>query len=248
MIRVLVLIAFTGFFVGAVALGSAAALGGSDLVTRGWMWKLNSWDDDGYHHHRRSDAMGPDTTREIVWNGGDKLDVEIPADVSFTQVEGPGKLTISGPKDLVEKVILENGRLRIDEPVFHRGRLKVVVTAPGVRAFEASNNSELTVDGYRQDSLAIDASGSSEVTVRGEARTIRLDISGSSEVDLKGLTADEAVIDSSGSAETTVAPRNAARLNISGGSEVTLLTQPAKLETDISGGGKLNQPGAERTR
>ena len=54
-------------------------------------------------------------------------------------------------------------------------------------------------------------------------------------LDDHGLEAEEAAVDSSGSAETSLAPKTVADLNISGASEVTLLTKPIQLATDISG-------------
>ena len=80
MIRVLVLIAITGFFVGVVALSSAAAIGGPDLAARNWHW-IDKWGDSTWRKHAKHDAEfdfdidvdgpgGVTVTREIVWNGG----------------------------------------------------------------------------------------------------------------------------------------------------------------------------------
>lgn len=251
MIRVLILIAVTGFFVGVVALSSAAAIGGPDLAAHNWKW-IEKWSDREWRDHARHDADydfdidmdgpgGVTVTREIVWNGGDKLDVEIVAEVEFTQAEGPGKVVISGPKRLVERVTLIDGRLGMSGPNFAGRRLKVSITAPGVSAFDIGGDSSLAVAGYKQDTLSLDASGSSEVSVKGAARILNADVSGDSEVDLIGLTLDEASVDSSGSSEISLAPKAAANLDISGGSEVTLLTKPTRLATDISGGGELHE-------
>lgn len=246
MIRVLVLIAITGFFVGVVALSSAAAIGGPDLAARNWHW-INHWHDIDWDHVDRDvdvdlDAgSGATATREIAWTGGSELDIEVPAEVRFTQAPGPGKVVITGPKRAVERVVLENGRLRTDGTSYAGRRLQITITAPDVRKFDVSGDSELIVEGYKQDSLAIDASGSTEVTVRGVTRKLAVDVSGSSELDLSGLEADEAAVDSSGSAETRLGAKSAANLDISGASEVTLLTRPAQLATDISGAGELHE-------
>ncbi len=247
MIRVLVLIAITGFFVGVVALSSAAAIGGPDLAARNWHWINHwhdiDWDDIERTHGDGDGESGGSVTREIAWTGGSELDIDVPAEVRFTQAAGPGQVVITGPKRAVERVVLENGRLTTDGTAYSGRRLKITVTAPDVRKFDISGDSELTVEGYRQDSLAIDASGSTEVTVRGVTRKLAIDVSGSSEVNLSELEAEEAAVDSSGSAETRLAPKSAANLDISGASEVTLLTRPAQLATDISGAGELHEAG-----
>lgn len=247
MIRVLVLIAITGFFVGVVALSSAAAIGGPDLAARNWRW-INHWSDIDWEHVDRDVDVdvevgepGSTVTREITWTGGSELDIEVPADVQFTQAPGPGKVVITGPKRAVERVVLENGRLLTDGTHYSDRRLKITITAPDVRKFGIGGDSELVVEDYKQDSLAIDASGSTEVTVRGVTRKLAVDVSGSSELDLSGLEAEEAAVDSSGSAETSLAPKTVADLNISGASEVTLLTKPTQLATDISGAGELHE-------
>ena len=248
MIRVLVLIAITGFFVGVVALSSAAAIGGPDLAARNWRW-VNHWQDidwdnierNHFEDHAGEPGSSSSVTREIAWTGGSELDIEIPADVQFTQAPGPGKVVITGSKRAVERVVLENGRLRIDAMPYSGRRLKVTITAPDVRKFDISGDSELVIEGYKQDSLAIDASGSTEVTVRGATRKLAIDVSGSSELDLSGLDTEAAAVDSSGSAETRLAPKSAANLDISGASQVTLLTKPAQLATDISGAGELHE-------
>ncbi|WP_309645521.1 GIN domain-containing protein [Phenylobacterium sp.] len=253
MIRVLVLIAVTGFFVGVVALSSAAAIGGPDLAAHNWHW-INKWSDSTWREHAKHDAEfdfdidvdgpgGVTVTRELVWNGGTELDIEIVAEVAFTQAEGPGKVVITGPKSLVDRVTLVNGRLDMNGPNFAGRRLKVTVTAPGVTAFDVDGDSTLTIEGFKQDSLTVDASGDSEVTARGVARLVRLDISGSAQADLSGVQADETTVDSSGASESTVAPKAVGRFDISGSSEVTLNTKPAQIETDISGRGELHQPG-----
>ena len=85
-------------------------------------------------------------------------------------------MVITGPKRAVERVVLENGRLRTDGTSYSGRRLKITITAPDVRKFDISGDSELTVEDYRQDSLDIDAS-----QVKGSF-TVDADSSGSIQV------------------------------------------------------------------
>jgi nucleoid-associated protein YgaU len=242
MIRVLVMIAVTGFLVSVVTLSTAAALGGPEAIARGaWSWSpghgwagRHGWDDDD---------SGPQASREIAWTGGDTLEVEVPAEIRYVQSAGPPKLTISGPRRAVEQVVVENGHIRFTEGRHrHRwGRLTIEMTAPDVKRFDLQGQDRLTIEGYDQDRLALDLTGSAEVTAAGRTKDLALDIAGSADADLSKLEAERAEVDISGSGEAIIAPRDRAKLDISGSGEVTLLTRPAQLEADVSGSGRVHQ-------
>jgi hypothetical protein len=256
MIRVLVMIAITGFLVSVVTLSVAVGIGGPEAITRGaWAWGPHNhwafsedwndrhwgWDDDDRH-------SGPQASRELTWSGGDTLDIAAPADVRYTQADGPAKVTVSGPRRLVDAVELRNGRLELTNNSGwrrHGGGLTVVISAPGVKRFSLEGSGKLDIDGYRQDSLKLDLSGDSDVTVKGDAKTLDLKISGSADADLGDLKLQSADVDISGSGDATLAPTEAANLRISGAGDVTLLTRPKKLESDVSGSGSVHQ--AERS-
>ena len=219
MIRVLVLIAITGFFVAIVALASAAALGGPELATHKWGWYSN-WDvDDRFerHDHDRGDRDEPPVastaTRELAWDGSSKVVFAIPASIEFTQAPGPGRVSITGPRDVIDQVMLSGGKLSLDKPVEGYVRLRVVMTAPSVTQFDLGGDDELEISNYKQDRLSIVASGSSEVTARGEAKQVSLDLSGSSEADLSQVVTETATADVSGSSEASIAPRLSAKID-----------------------------------
>jgi hypothetical protein len=247
MIRVLVLIAVTGFLAGVVALAGAAALGGPELAARNWNWVI-----DGHRHHRSDrdddrpwreetprDDDAEQSTRELAWDGSAKVEFDIPATIEFTQAPGPGKLTITGPKDVIQRVQLAGGRLTLDQPPANYVRLRVVMTAPAVTRFEIGGDDRLDIRDYKQDQLSIVATGSSEVVASGAARLLDLDLSGSGEADLTALAAEAAEADVSGAAQATIAARDSASLEISGSGSVKLVTRPRHLETDVTGAGSV---------
>jgi hypothetical protein len=257
MIRVLALIAFIGFIVSVACFAGAAAIGGRDIAEHGWSfpadWHIDI-DDDGDHdsdHDRDwddgADGSGPSTTREIPWNGATSLDLDVPADVRFTQGPGPAKLVITGPKGSVDHVVLEDGRLSFDEPMHRTSRLTIVMTAPNVSRFVLNGDDRLTVSGFKQDRLAIDISGSAEAVAQGEAKDFDVQISGSGEADLSKLAADAGKVDIAGSGRASIAPRTTADVAISGSGEVTLLTKPQNLHSNVTGSGRLVQGAAPTT-
>ena len=254
MIRVLVMIAVTGFLVSVVTLSTAVAIGGPDVLAHGiwnrwsgdWDW---GWSDHDGRHGRWARDSGPETTREVAWTGGDTLDIDVPADVQYTQAPGPGKLTISGPQSLVSDVEVEGGQVRFAHGRHgrhggHWGNLVIAITAPGVNRFDVSGSGKLSIAGYKQDKLTLDLSGNADVAATGEAKALELTVSGSSDTDLSGLKLESADVDITGSGEATLAPTASANLNISGSGDVTLLTRPAKLESNVTGNGSIHQSDA----
>lgn len=264
MIRSLILIAAASFVLAVACLGGAAALGaryfmqhhdwaGSDWAGRNWAghdwgagwrpgwvwgWRGGRWTGSG--DDRAADG-GAAVTRQIAWTGGDSLDVDLPADVRFTQAPGPGKLVITGPKGAVDRVELWGPHLRYGDGGFgfDVGRVTVAMTAPDVRRFAISGDGSLSIDGFDQDELDVQVSGDGDVHAAGKAQTARLDISGDGDVDLGGVKTDSAEADISGSGHAAIAPASAADLRISGDGEIDLLTHPAKLTSDVSGSGRI---------
>ncbi len=256
MIRVLVMIAVAGFILSVAAIAAAFAIGGPDAVARGgWHVAARHWGDGewgpGHRGSRRGEwarDLGAQTTRTLAWSGDQRLDIELRADVTYIQAPGPGSVTVTGPQRAVERVVVRGDELRYR----HNGhvnypKLTIVVRAPAISDFDISGNSHLEIEGYRQNTLRLDVSGSADVVARGETGDIELDISGIGDVDLGGLRAKGAAVDISGAADATIAPTDWAELEISGTGDVRLLTNPARLETDVSGSGRVRQEGAGPT-
>jgi hypothetical protein len=254
MIRVLVMIAVTGFLVSVVTLSTAVAIGGPELFTDS-VW--NRWVDmdgrwSGNNHwswhggdFSESHGSGQQATREIAWSGGDTLDVDVPADITYTQAPGPGKLTISGPQREVENVELDGGHIHFRHHRSHWGDLTIVMTAPAVTHFDLSGSGKLAIQGYKQDKLSVDLSGNADVTANGETQTLALSISGSGDSDFSGLKLADADVEINGSGQATLGPTGKAVVDISGSGDVTLLNRPSKLESNVSGSGTLHQRDGE---
>jgi hypothetical protein len=252
MIRVLVMIAVAGFLVATVAFGSALAIGGPDAIARGvWAWGPGAWDGNWGEHrphrwdrhgrHWPDDDDGPQTVRQMVWTGGESVDLDVPANMTFNQGPGPARLTITGPRGVVEDLVVQDGHIGFGNRGAMRGRLTIELTAPKVTRFDLGGRGRLTIENYDQDSLSVDLTGNAEVVGRGRTKALDLDMSGSSEADFGGLAADNAEVEVTGSGEAVVAPRDSARIDISGSGDVTLKTRPAKLASDVSGSGKIHQ-------
>ena len=265
MIRVLVMIAVTGFFVSLVTLSTAVALGGPTLLEHaawGWgsdHWKIGSWnfgrDWDGYGIHQHDGGedrrtTGPTITKDFPWEGGDRLEIAVPADVQYTQ-GAAGKITVTGSERALRDLDVQGGRIQFDNrrTYRHSGDLTIVITAPGVTHFELAGSGQLAISGYKQDRLDLNITGSGSVRAAGETRDAAIDVKGSGDADLSDVKVRTARIGIHGSGAAKVAPVDSADVDISGSGDVTLLSRPQKLESHISGSGSLHQdaPGATTT-
>lgn len=248
MIRVLAMIAVAGFLLSAVCLSIAVSIAGPEAIANGaWAWS-GPWNHHSWGHRRHGFGLnfdvspdGPQASRELTWTGGDALEVDVPADVHFTQADGPARLVVRGPRDVIDHVVVQGGHLRFDRPAYDAADITVELTAPKVRSFGINGSGKLDIRDYRQDELNVHVSGDGDVSAAGAAKTLNLVISGSGDADLSGLATDGADVKISGSGQAKVGPKTWAKLDISGSGDVTLLTRPGRLESHVTGSGTIDQ-------
>ena len=258
MIRTLLIIAGAGLVLATACLAGAFALGGRDLARNGWTWTLRDDNGESVRFERvrggGTDDLGPVITRTLAWTGGSSLGIDSAMTVEYVQGTEAG-VVVTGPKGLADRVTLTDGRLSLgdgeERVVFgwdengptarsERDELRIVVTAPDIKAFDLRGSGDLTLRDYDQDTLSIDISGSGEVTGTGRTRALELDISGSGEADLAGLNLTDANVAIAGSGDATLAPTGRADISISGSGDVDLLARPATLNQSVSGSGEVN--------
>lgn len=248
MIRTLLIITGAGLVLCIAALSGAAAIGGNDLARNGWEWTFRDGDEfETVTFDRRDDS--PSVTRNLAWNGGERLTVEIPGDVTYIQGDTPS-VVVTGRKSMVDRVNLIDGRLTWDQDddsdhvVFgwsnHR-RLTVVITAPSVKSFDLESSADLSIRDYDQPTFELNISGSGDVVAEGETQTATIDVNGSGDSDLSALEVTDASVDTSGSGDVRVGPTGAARIDISGSGDVDLTRRPANLQQSVSGSGDIDQ-------
>ena len=258
MIRTLLIIAAAGLVLATASLGGAFALGGRDMARHGWEWTFRDRDGDTVRFERDDGTRGPDVTRTLAWTGGQTLTVDMSADVDYVQGATAG-VTVTGPAEMVERIRLVDGRLTwadTDGPnhetvVFgrsehgrgiwvHSEEVKIVVTAPNINSFNVEGSANLMLRDYDQDTLAIDISGSGEVTATGRTRALEVDISGSGDADLAALVTTDANVAIAGSGDAVVAPTGRADISIAGSGDVVLNTRPATVNQEVTGSGEVD--------
>ncbi len=243
MIRTLILIAGVGFLLAFACLGGAAALGGTQLLEHGWVIRNAHFtiDSDIDRANGAIDGGGPQETREIAWTGGHALNVEVPADLRFSQSAGPARLIVTGPKGTVDQLRLSGSDLDFDEKPADAQRVTIIMTAPDVRHFTLEGDGVTSIAGFDQDKLDLEVNGDHQVTVQGRARAANVDVSGGGKADLGSLAVEEAHVEIDGSGHTTIAPSQKADLEITGDGEIVLASHPATVHSEVSGMGRIVQ-------
>lgn len=182
------------------------------------------------------DPRSRPVTREIPWDGGDVLIVAAPADVRFIQAPGPGKVVVTGRRRSVDTFHVEAGVLK--DRTWRTGeRLQIVVTAPRVTRFSVKGHDSLSIEGFDQDELRIDATGRAEVKAAGRAGNVKLELQGSGWADLSQLQTRGTEVVLSASRSAIVVATSWAK--VSGQGLVVLLSRPDVVELDLQGAGRV---------
>jgi len=254
MIRNILIVTVASFFLSVVCLSVAISMAGPELITRGaWGWGNSHWNwgwgwpvhsHRSYTWSRTYSDDGPQATREEPWSG-ESLEVQIPAEVTFTQADGPAKLVLRGPQGVLDRLHVHDGQIGIDPGPYDGGKVTIELTAPKVTRFALNGTGRLDITGYRQDRLDLRISGDGDMSAQGAAKSVTLDISGSGNADLAALAADNAEVKISGSGQAKVGPKASARLDITGSGDVTLTSHPKHVESHVSGSGTINQDDEE---
>ncbi len=247
MIRTLAIIAAAAFILCIGSLAGALALAGG---AEGLEQKIDRFAKNANIHIETDEGDeivlghddGPRATRDLPWEGSDTLKIDAFAQVSY--VQGPARtVRLEGPAALVDRVTVKDGRIDFEGRRWKGGALKIVIEAPDVKSFDLGGVQDLKITGYDQDEIDISLSGAGRVTVTGKARRATLDISGTGAANLAALELDQAEVDLSGAGKATLGPKSSAKIDVSGIGEVELTRRPAQLEQNISGAGRVSQPG-----
>jgi hypothetical protein len=263
MIRNLTIVAVASFVLCLGCFAGAFAIGGRDIVKHGWSfpadWNVDVSDDnDHVRIGRGSDDVddGETTTRDIAWSGTDAVQIDVPAEVIFTQAAAGagGSVKVTGPKSLVDRVTVENGRIGLREGEglvsihghgVHASRdgdqLSIEIIAPGVRSFTVNGSGDLHLKAYDQPDLVLEVNGSGGVDAEGKARKVELRVSGSGQADLRSLDTGDAKIALAGSGEAHVAPHGATEVDVAGSGDVYLTSKPTVLSSNVAGSGEVHQ-------
>lgn len=257
MIRNLLIITGVGFLLALVGIGASVALVRNDVQRHDWTWVVEDDGPGGDSIRLERGRAEPAVARDIAWDGGERLSIDLPGQVTYAQGDAAG-VRVTGPKSVVDRVRFQNGRLTLEgDDRGDRGYLRwngsgirawseyddlrVVVTAPAVNTFDVGDDGHLSIRDYDQPTLTLRLNGDGDADARGETGRLDLKVYGDGDAELHRLDVTDAVIEASGDGHTRAGPTGRVEIDISGDGDVTLTRRPAQLRQSISGWGEVEQ-------
>lgn len=169
---------------------------------------------------------------------GGVFQVEIVAQKEFSvEIEADDNLI-----GLIQTTV-DGGTLRIesDKRLKSKSPIKIRISAPDIDGLQVSGAAKVTAANLKSQSLKIESSGGSRVTVSGETVKLKVESSGGAKVNAGDLAAVDADIEGSGGSSVEVNVTGDLRSDISGGARVQYTGTPANIITNKSGGASVSQ-------
>jgi len=126
---------------------------------------------------------------------------------------------------------VKDGQLLIytEKSINPKKDINVTLTTPNIDDLDISGASQLDATGLKADSLNLDFSGASKITLDGAGKDVVVDFSGASEVTIDGLHAQKISGELSGASHLTAKGSiDLVELELSGASEADLYHAPGK--------------------
>ncbi|MCX7280133.1 MAG: DUF2807 domain-containing protein [Alphaproteobacteria bacterium] len=122
----------------------------------------------------------------------------------------------------------------------------MVITLPGrhFEKFVLTGTGKLNLDRLDQPRLQIKMAGVATITANGKVDDLRIDMAGVSKADFAQVTGRKVKVQMAGVNSAHIAPSAEVDVSIAGPSEVTLHSNPPKLDTQIMGQGRIHKVGS----
>ncbi len=135
------------------------------------------------------------------------------------------------------KTEVSDGVLKIEtsEKFNSKSPIIVKVSAPNIEEIEVSGASKVNLIDLNNESLNVDASGASKISVSGTTASLTVDVSGASKLDAENLKSENAGIEASGASSVNLFVSGDLTTNASGASNVRYSGTPKNLKNKTSG-------------
>lgn len=233
MFRKLLIVFASGVILSIVAFGAAWVVGGDrfrqEIREDGWNWTIG--DEDPPH--------GPRKTRTFAVQPGAQIAMEIPVDLDFTRGE-KAQMTVSGPAELVDRLVWRDGRLSVQGEYHGHRSIKVRITAPQIDGLDLDAPGDVTLAGLDQDALRLRSSGAIDLEATGRVDRMFVNVEGAGNLDLGELKGKDATIRVDGVGNVTIGATGTVDVEINGAGNVSLVRKPAVLRSRLSGIGHID--------
>ena len=185
---------------------------------------------------------GPQASRTLTYDPAQPLTIDAPVTLRYER-GAETRMTVAGPRDLIDALRWEGGRLSLggSHTIRHGSGITVTVTAPQLPALVLTGAADVELAGLDQPSLAIDLRGAGDVEGRGRVDRLDVSSSGAGAIDLSDVRARDARIKLAGLGNIEVDAGGKVDVEISGAGRVSLHRKPTQLTSRISGLGTIDE-------
>jgi hypothetical protein len=190
--------------------------------------------------------------REFTWQG-DRLGVSGSMRVNVRR-DGPPRVVVTGPQEMVSRVILRDGRLGMEDSGNwwgnwnNNGRIEVEITGAALNEVSVSGSGQLRLGTLRQSDLEVSVSGSGSIYADGQVARLDARVSGSGSARLEGMRTQDGRFGVSGSGSIALAAAERADASVSGSGTVRITDRPRDLSHSVSGSGRIVAAGQTYSR
>jgi hypothetical protein len=186
---------------------------------------------------------------EIAGSGNLILDKLDQSDLKI-EIAGSGSVKANGNIEDLKIEVSGSGKADLDQITAHRAEIEIGGSG-NVRANGKVDNLKMEIGGSGDADFSpitartarVEIAGSGTVKAAGSIDDIDIDISGSGRADFGAVTSRTAKVEIGGHGNVDIAPSEALKAEISGSGDVNLHSSPQRLETDISGSGRIHKLG-----
>ncbi|KHK89628.1 GIN domain-containing protein [Novosphingobium malaysiense] len=234
MFRKLLIVFASGVILSIVAFSAAWLFGGDKFRQEfydhdGWSWTIGEDDED----------QGPRKSRSFTVEPGSQLAMEIPVELSFNRGD-KAEMVVTGPANIVDRLIWENGRLSVPGQVHMRHGLKVKITAPEITGLDLDAPGDVTLVGMQQERFTLKSEGAVNLDAEGKVRKVFITTEGAGNIDLAKVEGEDATVRMDGVGNVTIGATGLVDVEINGAGHVTLVRKPETLRSQINGIGSVD--------
>jgi hypothetical protein len=186
---------------------------------------------------------GPRTTQTRDIADFTRIDTPDSVDLRL-HVGDPQRVRVSAGKKVIDDVDTEvrDGTLHVtfDHRGFSTGDVVVEASVPELTSIKASGSGDIAADGIEAKGFEVRSDGSADITLKGTAATLDVDLDGSGDADLGALAARDARVAVSGSGDAEVRAGERLDVTVDGSGDVRYHGDPA-LTQRVDGSGDLKQ-------
>jgi hypothetical protein len=166
------------------------------------------------------------------------------------EIAGSGAVNANGKIDDLKIEVAGSGKVALDGITARQAGIEIAGSG-NVRASGNADRLKMEIGGsgdadftqITAHTAKIEIAGSGNVKAKGNIEDIDIEIGGSGRADFGQVVSRTAKVEISGHGNVDIAPSEEANAEISGSGDVTLHSNPKRLETDISGSGRIHRVG-----